>query len=243
MNWKLVVSISLLLSSCMGVYKTYTFETANENVAYWNQGTAFQSQTIDSVTVELGYIKRMEQSYVFSITVSNGSASEVNFDPATISAHLFKNDTVMIDFFGAVNPEAKLLELDTKIKQEKARITRNAAFSVFESLAGIVAEVSIEETEANREKKEALRSANESLGEIHAQNISAAELKLMNLYDWVPYWQESVIRKTTIFSEHYHSGDLHFNINYAPLVKIAVPVSERLFEFTFRMTKMLPYPY
>ncbi|MGD9993119.1 MAG: hypothetical protein AB7S69_07455 [Salinivirgaceae bacterium] len=243
MKWKLFVVIPVLLSSCMSSYKTYTFETPDENVAYWNQGTAFQSQTIDSVTVELGYIKRMQQSYVFSITVSNGSASEVHFDPATVSAHLFRGDTTMFDIFGAVNPEIELQELDTRIKAEKARITRNAAFSVFESLAGIVAEVAIEENEANREKKEALRSANESLGEIHAQNISAAELKLMNLYDWVPYWQESAIRKTSIFPEHYHSGDLHFNLNYAPLVKIAVPVAERRFEFMFRMTKVLPYPY
>ncbi|PKP09720.1 MAG: hypothetical protein CVU09_10490 [Bacteroidetes bacterium HGW-Bacteroidetes-4] len=65
----------------------------------------------------------------------------------------------------------------------------------------------------------------------------------MNLYDWVPYWQESVIRKTTIFPGHYHSGDLHFNLNYAPLIKITVPVGEHLFKFTFLMKKMLPYSY
>ncbi|MGE4289756.1 MAG: hypothetical protein AB7E36_13815 [Salinivirgaceae bacterium] len=243
MNWKLIVFIPLLFSSCMGVYKTYTFETPAENVAYWNQGTAFQSQTIDSVTVELGYIKRMEHSYVFSITVSNGSEQAVYFDPSILYAHLYKNDSLLIDLVGAINPENKLQELDTRIKQEKARITRNAVFSVLGSVAGLAADVAIKDTEENTDKKEALRSANETLGAIHAHNISDAEVKLMNLYDWVPYWQESVIRKTTIFPEHYHRGDLHFNLNYAPLVKITVPVGERLFKFTFLMKKMVPQVY
>jgi hypothetical protein len=185
----------------------------------------------------------MEHSYVFSITVSNGSEQAVYFDPSILCAHLYKNDSLMIDFVGAINPENKLLELDTRVKQEKARITRNAAFSVLGSVAGLAAEVAIKDTEENADKKEALRSANEALGAIHAHNISDAELKLMNLYDWVPYWQESVIRKTTIFPGHYHSGDLHFNLNYAPLVNITVPVGERLFKFTFLMKKMVPYPY
>ena len=243
MKWKLIVVFPVLFSSCISSYKTYTFETPDESVAYWNQGTAFQSQTIDSVTVELGYIKRMQQSYVFSITVSNGSEQAVYFDPSILYAHLYKNDSLMMDFVGAVNPENKLLELDTRIKQEKARITRNAAFSVLGSVAGLAADVAIKDSEENADKKEALRSANETLGEIHAQSISAAELKLMNLYDWVPYWQESAIRKTTIFPGHYHSGDLHFNLNYAPLIKITVPVGERWFEFTFLMKQIVPYRY
>ena len=131
MNWKLFMLIPLVLNSCIGAYKTYTFETSAEKVSYWNQGSAFQSQTIDSVTVELGYIKRMEQSYVFSISISNGSEQSISFEPSNILAHLYKNDTLMIDFVSAVNPENKLAKLDTEIKGERARITSNAAYSVY----------------------------------------------------------------------------------------------------------------
>jgi hypothetical protein len=227
----------------VGTYKTYTLQTPEESVSYWNQGSAYQVKTIDSVEVELSYLKYFDKSYVFQLKVSNGSGQALYFDPARITAGMYKNDSCLEYIVLAINPEVKLNEIDTHIKEEKARIARNATFGILEGIFCAVADVSVKDTEENQKKKEAMWAAQDGLSQMHGQNISDAQLTLMNLRDGIPYWEESVLRKTTIFPEHYHDGYLHIALNYAPLIKISVPVEGRTFEFEYQMHLVKPYGY
>lgn len=241
-RWYLLITYFLLVS-CMGTFKTYTLDTAEKDVAFWTQGYAYQSQTLDSVTLEISYNKYLDNSYVFNMRVSNGANHSVIFDPQYIQASQIDADSVLVNEVFAIDPEVKLQEIDSQIKSEKARITRNAAFGVLEGIFCVVADVSMEHTEENESKKESMWSARESMSEIHAHNINNAQVSLMNLHDWVPYWQEVALRKTTIFPEHYHEGAIHISLTYAPLVKIMVPVENRRFEFQYIMNEVKTYPH
>lgn len=208
----------------------------------WYQGTEYIHSHADSIFVTVAYIRHSGGHVIFDVEVANYSDHVVQVDPAEFSYKAFKSmaQKKLVAAGYAVSPEAKLLQIDKEIAEEKAEQKTMLLFAVIGATA-MIAEEATDSEEDNPRDEMAEAGAAYSLGAATASGIESSQHEISYLQSRRAYWTTETLRKTDLFPGGVIRGKVYFpTVEKAGVYNIKIPVGRTIYIFRFRQQKFKP---
>ena len=215
----------LIFTSCAIPAPISQLSPDEKHDSFWLNGRQVLSQSKDSVFVEVSFYERQADLFIFDITVINESGKNLIIDPSLISYIPISVKGDSLRAISAVNPEFKILEQQMRINKLDAERGSEAGtallFGSLELAASLSGDYSDEDNEPSAVDQFYIETAR-----IDAETIGVIEQK--------EYWETQPVRKTTLFDEHYTTGQvfLRYQKNIVKLGLI-IPLGNQSFEFWF----------
>jgi hypothetical protein len=235
-------SLSLLIISaffglsCVSPLPVSQLEPADEYESFWVDGSEVLTQTKDSLSIELSYLRREGQLFVFNMTVANLSSSPLLVDPSTFYYLPIVHTGDTLKMVRAVNPENVILDREKTISKldasRKNKMTQGAIFGSVE-VASMIASVGKDESDQGDDYS-IIDQTQADIAEIDYQTMQAIEQR--------NYWENESLRKTTLFPDHYVQGRIYMRwTRHADTVWLFIPVNQTMFEFIYDHRRISVY--
>lgn len=187
-----VVLVALLAAAGCSPAPVYRLQSLAPGTGHWEQGQRYVRQAAGVVEVELAYERTTDEGHAFWVAVANRGETALLVDPTTFYAvPAAVPDTVVAlwgvgpDTLWAVDPEARLLQLDLAASRADARRRTerglDAVVAVTEVLAG--------EATADERAADALERTEHAAE--HAADVDRRGLRRRS-------WAGEALRKTTV---------------------------------------------
>ncbi len=226
----------------------------------WLNGAEVVRNADDSVEVAASFLRQEGNELVFEVEIANFKYAQILVDPAafyyqpviTGKDTLYRSgggyavqgeekDRVSSRKIFAIDPEARLLEIDQKSSREQAGYAMNIAVNTTLSLLDLFADIATLGKEKTAEEiaedtrydlqRETDRIETEIDHENRVRQFSSVREK----------WEFETLRKTTLNPGESVIGTVYFPVHrQAKYVKLHFPVGESKTEFSFR--QRLHYP-
>ncbi len=258
---RILLALSTLsLTGCFVSPKpVYRLQPVAEETRWLNGAEVVRSED-DSVEVAASFLRQEGRELVFDVEIANFKRTQILVDPAafyyqpviTGKDTLYRSgggyvvqgeeqDRVSSRKIFAVDPEARLLEIDQKSSREQAGYTTNIAINTTLSLLDLFADIATIGKEKTAEEiaedtrydlqRETDRIETEIDHENRVRRFSSVRER----------WEFETLRKTSLNSEESLVGTVYFPVHsQAKLVKLYFPVGGSETEFSFR--QRLHYP-
>lgn len=230
----LVLFLPLLFFSCATPAPISKLTSSQSEIAFWNNGREVLVQSKDSISIEVSFYEKQHNLFIFDVTVANEKGKSVIIDPIQFSyiPISLKGDTLSAVL--ATNPESKILEHQMKLSkldaERKNELTELFIFGSLEVLSELSESQDYETTDDYP-----------SSFEIYDREIARINYRELTSTDEKVYWENQTIRKTTLFSDHYISGQVLFQYK-SDLKKIGLLFSIDGLDFEFWFEHyLIPY--
>jgi hypothetical protein len=211
------------------------FLPAESNNVFIENGQEFVYQSIDSVYVTMGFYSYNEDEIILDITIDNQGSDTLHFDPQSVYMFRYSEDTLEEKrLYYALDPETVLDSIQYSQYTEETRLKRNVFFSILAGAAYITAEIAGIAGDVDYDMLEAVRFTHDvvQIGLDYSRHNT--HNKLYNLDFAGDYWIKGAIRETQIYPDSFENGKLHFVSPKSQLLKIYVPIEDKLYRFTFK---------
>lgn len=235
----LILSISAVIINFISLpeafnqNRSYLLPAESTNVFVEN-GQEFVYQSIDSVYVSMGFYSYNDDEIILDITIDNQGSDTLHFDPQLVYMFRYREDTLEEKrLYYALDPETVLDSIYFTQQTEESQLKRNVFFSILAGAAYITAEIAGIAGDIDYDMLEAVRFTHDVVQAGLDYSRYNTHNKLYNLDFAGDYWLKGAIRKTQIYPNTFESGKLHFVSPKSKLLKIYVPLEDKLFRFTF----------
>lgn len=226
----LVMSTGIL--GCVAPRPLYRLQPLAENTL-WIYGKEYVESSNDSFAVAVAYDRTVNDYLVFQVEIENRTGSAVLVSPERFHYTTLKRapafDTV--DPVYAVDPEAKLEQLDKALSRENARHASALAADITFTLLDIFAEI-VTDTDDNTDELAYHRN-------YEIENDNKHERTVSNLKEIRDSWEFDTLRKTTLLPEQKVQGLVYFPAQEtAQRIRILLPIAGWTATFTFEQNKI-----
>lgn len=229
--------LPILLLSCATPAPISQLTATDENNPIWVDGREVLTQRNDSLTVEVSYYEKQNNNFIFDITIVNQKQEAITIDPLNFSYIPISTSGDTLNPVLAVDPEYRILKHQMKISQldadRKNEIVSTLIFGSIE-LATDIADDNPQDSYYDEHQP--------SIFDMHEREIAKIDYNQLNTHERKSYWENQSLRKTTIFSEYYTSGQIFLkykkNIDKVGLV---FSIDDTYFEFWFDHFIIKPY--
>ena len=219
----------LILASCASPLPISKLTPVNPENSYWINGMEITRQTIDSVDVELGFIRREGPLYVFDVAITNRRTTPLLVNPSEFIyfSTSAKGDT--LSHILAENPEHRILSEELRLAQLEADSKNNATSSLISATVELASNIAMAADADSENEEDYTYEAN------HLEEAYRINYETNQAIDQRSYWETSSLRKTTLFPEHYIQGQVFFKwTQNADQIWVLLPVENIEFEFMYR---------
>ncbi len=240
-----VLVIALALTHC-NPYPIYNYKISSlDEEKLFYKGREIISKESNDLLVLINYEDQVKYELIFNLAIINQSDHTIEVDPTKICLEIHK--TYPPDKYGnkivtlfSIDPETRIQSLKESLLTTKSNKQISDATNVFVSLAEIfkdISELGQEKTTTelhrefliDQEKRQVMASQ-----ELHYQST------INNIYENRYYWENIVLRKTTLNPGDEISGYIHFPLDEnARVVKIVVPFNDTLQSFSFESRPLI----
>lgn len=237
MKLSIYIIILLSVSACYTPTQVYRLEPAETEKTFDENGNKFAYKNIDNVIVSAGFDRYMNNEYILDITIDNQSADTFSFNPANAYLFCYASDSSLAEqkIFFAADPEIRIDSIQKSIVKEDKKVTRNAILSVLLAAAYITTEVvAATSDDISYEAMEAVRATHTLTQMALDESSFFAADKIDYLYFSEGYWRCDAFRTTHVEADTFYTGKIHFDVPYAPLYKVYIPVNNHTYQFEFK---------
>lgn len=212
----------------------------------WLQGREFVHAASTGLEAEVAFDRTAGHDLVFEIWLRNNATQSVVVAPEKFYLLPEKkppaNDAQSARLVYALNPEAKLLEIDKEFSKEQASHATSSALEATSLVLGVVADLASKETKTEEQLAEDEREQREEEIVRHERE-RRHENKLARLQQERAYWEGQPLRKTTLAAREEIEGLVYFPAQVAKearRVELVLPVGETRLVFQFSLEKIKP---
>ena len=235
MNYSfLPLLLPVLVISCATPAPISKLTSSQSEITFWSNGREVLTQSKDSISIEVSFYEKQNNLFIFDITVANEKDKSVIIDPIQFSYLPISTKGDTLNAITATSPESKILEHQMRLsKLEAERKNELTELLIFGSLE-IVSELSKPEDYEGHDHYP-------SSFDIYEREIANINYRELTSIDGKVYWENQTIRKTTLFSDHYLSGQVLFQYK-KDVKKIGLRLSIEGIDFEFWFEHLLiPY--
>ncbi len=236
--FKIIISslVLLFIIGCAPV-PVYRLNSIEKNKDFYN-GMETVMRNDSTARIMLRFDNQSQYNYAFYLSVTNNTSGDIVFDPKNIYSEKAEGSEEQSDEkFFAINPEEKLRNIDHDINGTIAQKKTDDGINLFIGfldLASTVATIGKEKSDEEIQKQQETRE--DFYQTVNNENIDFNN-KMNSLKDEKVYWEERVLRITTLYSGDEIDGEVFLPIiPGADTVKIVVPVAGREYNFLFKQT-------
>jgi hypothetical protein len=203
-------------------------------------GAEIITKEIHSVVVSLNFEEQIENKFYFYVYVKNNSLSPIIFSPEKIFVELFNEDmeyiSAYMDTVYARDPELAILTLNSDLHSRKNQHETVTGLNSVFGLLSIATDIATGPSDTKLERVAddietwTINQANENI------NYSNETIRLE---DSKEFWQNGVLRKTTLYTEDKIGGIFLVPvIPKAKFVKLHIILNKRDFVFLYKQVKV-----
>jgi hypothetical protein len=249
-----IISVAVYLTGCAEPETLYRADPVSNNTV-WYSGEEYQTKTKDSLSVSVAFENEFGGAMTFYMAVGNLGSDTVLVAPEKFyfygtyqkvrswydyrTGYPEYDTTKGIDTTFAIDPERQLAGIDQQAAQANATYSTNNglnAAAALLNLVGNIATIGKNETEAQRKEE---RHQQHSLDESEEENQNNYASKMDQLNSQRDYWQNTTLRKTTLFPSTAIGGKVSFPVNpYMQTFKLIVPIDTMTIEFDFKQKRV-----
>jgi len=229
------VALICILLSCTS--RTLVIQPIAENT-FWEQGREYIHHRDDQLEMMLCYEKQSLDRIVFYLEITNTDSSILHIDPRSFY-YFFGGDTAdetekkKPRRIYAKDPEKEIERIEKKIEQENSSYatssTLDAISGLLSAVGSIVSLFSSNDEKDAADEEEAEEDYDPEQARIEHETIIEA------LENEKYYWQNDVLRKTTLLQNKYVGGFIEFTfIEDISAFSIQIPVDSSLISFNFK---------
>ncbi len=205
-------TISSMFYNCSPVPIT-RINLANEDVGYWQKGTAIGEKVADSIIVETVFSHADDRHVYFDISMENIGTKRADIDPKKFQL----NDPINGGRLTAIDPESMILNLELKESKRTANNKTLAIVAGAAVVAGTVAAVATSDGDSGSSG-----GSEDDSGDVYVDTYLFTDLTPNNLapmnyqyfsqepllstnvrrlpsYKRIDFWKEFAFRKSTLF--------------------------------------------
>jgi len=237
---KVIIFILLLFVNYCSQHPIYRYKVSSlDETKCFYRGREIISTDIEDVTVIISFEDQVRDELIFNLSILNLSNKAVDVDPAKIFFEIQK--TYPADYYGnekvaynSIDPEQKLISLNKQITNLNSAKQTTDMVNTFVCLADLVKEIS----ELGEEKSPDELYAETVQDQERTQMIASQEMYYQNnlnyLIDTKYYWENLVLRRTTLYPNNEISEYVHFPLDEnAREILICVPINDIEFSFKY----------
>lgn len=235
----LVLVLLLGLNHC-SQYPLYRYKISSleENKLFY-RGREIISTDINDVTIIISFEDQVRNELIFNLSIINRSDQIIEIDPSKIFIEIQK--TYPPDYYdgeivvhNSIDPEQKINSLNQQIVSLNSAKQTSDMIYTFISLADIIQDIS----ELSKEKSPDKLYTESVIDHERLQSIASQEINYQNnlsyFMDYKYYWENVVLRKTTLYQDDEISGLVHLPLdeNVREFI-IVIPVEDGYHEFIY----------
>ena len=227
-------ALLLIISGCSATY--YKLQSTDSNIDFY-QGREVAHRDDDNYSTSVSFEDQDNGNFIFYIAAQNFSESPITFYPENIYTDQLDekkeliNNPVKNSFF-AINPEKKLDFLESKLEKRKGQHTVTSGLNFFLAVVSIASDLSDDHSrhKARRVGNDVARWADNQTNE----NVNY-EIDKNNINSQKDFWQNQVLRKTTLYQNDNIGGLVFVPFNKdAKYIRLVVPVGDKQHVYLFR---------
>lgn len=216
----LVTFATIMMYGCYAPQAIYKLTVADPQYVTWRFGYENVTMNFDGLYLEASYIESYEEYHVFFVSIINESRYKVMVEPSnfyyTIDEIQYspgaKPKIILGDIVAAVDPEQRILEIESKISKEiaddKNMLTRQILSEIVIIAADAVVTASSDEDDDFKYERMANRQA--SRLEMYRSERGNRAILIESMADRKRFWSVEVLRKTTLFPGYEVGGYVFF---------------------------------
>ena len=233
-NSILLLILGFLFSACTSYRVVLTPQTTIST--YWHQGREYIGLTDDRVAVHCGCDRATPGQLVFYVEITNLMDERIDVFPSRFyyTYRTGAKDTTTRRVY-AKNPESEIDRVEVaKDHEEDAHLissSADVACCCLNFISGIVhtTKGEHEEAEKARERSDDAAERMEDEQEEHEQKISELEMEQ-------DYWENTVLRRTTLMKDETIGGLVIFtNMRSAKYLVLNFPIEKSLLQFQYEI--------
>lgn len=222
-------ALAVLSISCVVPAPISQVSPSDETEFIWTNGRGVITQYKDSISVEVSYYEKQEGLFIFDVTIANQRNKPIIIDPQQFSYLPVSKKGDTLNVVTAINPEYKILEqqkIISKLDAQRKREANQALIFGSLELVGELADKDNSQEEYVDDYPNAFDRYNHEVAKI--------DYKTLNTVDRKTFWENQALRKTTLFSDYYTSGQV-FLRQKKEIKKIGLlfTLENTMFEFWF----------
>lgn len=236
----LLTLLSIGLTACVP-RPVFRLQSMSNN-STWYQGTEYIHSTADDITVTVAYVRHTKDNVIFDVEAVNNSGGVVRVDPVYFSYKATRADKLLAAG-QAINPEAKLLDIDLEISDKKANQKSMLLLAAIGATAIIAEEIidNDEEDEDNYRDESGEAAATYALAATTSSGIENSEYEVGSLKYKKERWATEALRISDLFPDDYIRGLVFFPIaEDADFYEIKIKAGNTIHTFRFRQFKFKP---
>lgn len=237
---RIIIFASVLVLTCCSQYPIYRYNVSSlDNQKWFYKGREIISSEINDILAVISYEDQVRDNLVFNLSIINKSDGKIEIDPSKIFLEIQK--TYPEDFYGnkkiiynSIDPESRINLLNKSITSLNASQQTTDVVYTFVCLADLVKDFS----ELNKEKSTDELYAESLVRQERTQAKVSQDINYQNnlsfYMDSKYYWENLVLRKTTLYPDEEISGYVHLPLDEnAREILICVPINNIEFSFKY----------
>ncbi len=235
-----VVSIWVLLIQCVSPLPISSLQPTSEDYT-WYFGKELMSQKIENVEASILFRRNEEGYLVFDLEIINHSDQPALVAPESFVIVSSNIEGEIFSTVNAIDPEEKLRSIEIDMSRQSARETNMAIANALEVTTEIAGDIASMSDNVSNEERAAwdVQTAQRSIE--RDQDMMQIERTIISLNDSRDFWENDLLRKTTLPSGHSINGLVYFQqekkaLNY----DIQIPVGNTTFHFEYLQRLIYP---
>lgn len=227
----------LILSSCSAPRNILKLKPQSE-ITSWFYGQEFTGDSVFGIMAKVAFDEVNRPWYKFDVEITNHSTMPLLVDPAQFFIVPFdgKSQPLNGDTIYAVDPEAKILELDKNLSVNEASQKNQLGLTLL--AAGVDIATGIAVLSDDNPKNDCLRTNFLGATVAEGENNHYEAIDLNELRD---IWKSTTLRKTTLDKGFALHGKLLVPISPdASYIQLNIPVDNELIRINFMQLQFAP---
>lgn len=227
-------ALLLIISGCSATY--YKLQSTDKDIDYY-KGREVAYRNDNDYSTSVSFENQENGNFIFYVTAKNLSNSAITFCPENIYADQLDGNQELIsnpvkNSFFAINPEKKLDFLESELERRKGQHAATSGLNFFLAAVSVAADLS-DDHSRHKAKKVGDDIANWADNQTN-ENVNY-EIDKNNINSQKDFWQNQVLRKTTLYQNDNIGGLVFVPFNKdAKFIRLVVPVGDKQHVYLFR---------
>ncbi len=239
----LLLPFILLLTNCIAT-SNYIFKLIPaEPIDEYYKGKALVSQANNKISCILNIEERDRGTYNFFVYVRNNSNTKYLVDPTQITAKYSDtgkfddlNSTISVSVY---DPEHEILKITKNLQDKEADLGNAKALSCCFAGTDIVTDLAGNFSKEPYDKKQQRRASQKERQEMEEKQQERLEKEILNLKDAKLYWQNELLRKTTLSKDQEIGGIVKIPVMLdKEFMRVTLNIADQSFDFNFKLLKI-----
>ncbi|HKJ41427.1 MAG TPA: hypothetical protein VKA27_05000 [Sunxiuqinia sp.] len=233
-----LILIVFLFQSCSGPQAIVKLQPQQKDVK-WLFGQSIATDSLYGIIYEVGFDRTVDNRYWFDFNIINRSNMPILIDPTKFAYEAYDSlhNIQTLVSVKAIDPEKEILDIDKSLSQHRARAKNHLGISLV--AAGVDIATGIATLSDDNPRNDHLRT---HLFEETQDDAIENAMETQDLNKLRNDWAQSTIRKTTLNCNYSMHGKVFFPaMPNAAIIKLLLPVDDKMIEMKFNQTKHSPY--